>query len=92
MAAILARGQHLREIAGDERDLGVRLGGVAGLIVAVRRRLAAGVGEQALRVERRNLGGQLAGVEREVAGNPDIGRTRMTSRLPARVTVETRMT
>ena len=61
---ILAGGH---QIAGDERDFGVRFG---------RRRLVVagdGIGQQLLRIERRNIGGQIARRQRQIAGDAFVG-------------------
>ena len=55
------------QVAGYERDLGVRFG---------RRRLVVagdGIGQQLLRIERWNIGGQFARRQRQIAGDAFVG-------------------
>ena len=63
--------QHRREVLGDERDLGIGFGRVScGIrIVGRRRRRGADIAQHALGVEWRDLGAEIAGRHRQVAGD-----------------------
>ena len=63
---LLARGAAADEVAGDEGHFGVRLRG--------RRLLVAGdrVGKKLLRIERRDVGGQIGHRQRQIAGDADV--------------------
>ncbi len=58
--------QHRREVAHDKGNLGVRLGGRrrVGSIAAV-----CGFGEQLLRIEGRDIGGEIGNGQRQIAGD-----------------------
>ena len=56
------------QIASDEGDFGVRFGRRRRLVVA-----GDPVGEQLLRIERRNIGGEIGDGQRKIAGDAHIG-------------------
>lgn len=64
--------QHRRKVLHHERHFRVGLDRFGVIrIVGSHRNGAANVGQHALRVERRDLGGEIAGCHRQIAGDPD---------------------
>ena len=63
--------QHRRHVAHDEGDFGIGLGRrrLVGRVAAARR----GFGEQPLRIERRDIGGEIGDGERQIAGDAHEG-------------------
>ena len=64
--------QDRRQVLGDERDLGIGFGGVGVVrIVGGGGSGGADIGQHALGVERRDLGAEIAGRHRQIAGDAD---------------------